>query len=568
VASERSGAGTSVEVFSRAGVRGHDNYWRAAERLEWMKYKLVTTLLVVAGLVVTTFSAVTTTVRPAKAADLINVEACADGSQQSPLPAPPCPNDDVILRWNEQLLASIRANPARTGPTVTARALGVLNTAIYDAWAAYNPIAKATQPNGNAEQPVNPDPAVDKANKSKAISFAAYKVLVDLFPSREGSFFGPQMTALGYNNSDTSPEATVGNTAAAAVLTFRHGDGSNQTTDTKGTPQLTDDTVSYPYNCTPTPTKTCYTPTRHWNEPTDPWKWQPLCVPLGTTCATATSGGPPEQAPLTPQWGDVKSFASSPAQYKVTGPPRNPDGTCCSNADVVRALNDTSNLDDRKKVTAEYWADGPGSVFPPGHTALFAQALSRKNQFTLDTDVKMFFALGNAEMDASIGAWATKYKYNFWRPITAIRYLYKDQTVTSWRGPGADPSFGPVLGKDWRPYQLPGVVTPAFPEYVSGHSTFTAAGGIILSAFTTSDIFGGTITFQPGWATIEPGVPAGPVTLTWPTFTAAADEAGMSRRYGGIHFYSGDMHGRMLGNLLGRGAYSKAQSYIQGKIGN
>jgi len=56
--------------------------------------------------------------------------------------------------------------------------------------------------------------------------------------------------------------------------------------------------------------------------------------------------------------------------------------------------------------------------------------------------------------------------------------------------------------------------------------------------------------------------------LSWPTFTAAADEAGWSRRYGGIHFYSGDMHGRMLGNLLGRGAYAKAQAYIQGKIGS
>ena len=56
--------------------------------------------------------------------------------------------------------------------------------------------------------------------------------------------------------------------------------------------------------------------------------------------------------------------------------------------------------------------------------------------------------------------------------------------------------------------------------------------------------------------------------LSWPTFTAAADQAGISRRYGGIHFWSGDYHARMLGNLLGRGAYSKAQSYIQGRIGS
>jgi hypothetical protein len=536
-----------------------------------MKYKLVTTLLAVAGLVVATFSATTTTARPARAAGLVNVKGCPDGSDQSPLPAPPCPGDDVMLRWNEQLLASIRADPAGTGPTITARALGVLNTATYDAWAAYNPTAKATQPNGNIEQPVNPDPAVDKANKSKAISFAAYKVLVDLFPSREGSFFGPQMIALGYNTSDISAEATVGNKAAAAVLTFRHGDGSNQTTDTKGTPQLTDDTVSYPYNCTPSPTKKCYTPTRHWNDPTDPWKWQPLCVPLGTTCASATTSGPPEQVPLTPQWANMKTFAASPAQYKVTGPPKNPDGTY-SNKDVVTALNDTNlGNDDTKKAKAEYWADGPLSEFPPGHMGVFAQTLCRIRGNDLDTDVKMFFALGNAELDASVGAWTTKYQYDFWRPITAIRYLYKGKDVTSWAGPGASPSTGnfiTVKGEQWMPYQAAKVVTPPFPEYVSGHSTFSAAGGYILTRFTTSDTFGGTVTIPAGSSKIEPGSPAKPVTLSWPTFTAAADEAGMSRRYGGIHFYSGDMHGRMLGNLLGRGAYSKAQSYIQGIIGS
>ena len=75
----------------------------------------------------------------------------------------------------------------------------------------------------------------------------------------------------------------------------------------------------------------------------------------------------------------------------MTGPPKNPNGTY-SNADVATALNDAGNLNDTKKVTAEYWADGPGSEFPPGHMAVFAQALSRKKVHTLDTDVKMFFA--------------------------------------------------------------------------------------------------------------------------------------------------------------------------------
>jgi hypothetical protein len=537
-----------------------------------MKYKLATTLLVVAALCVATLSAATTSARPALAA---SGTFPINGCPEDPNKPPPCANDDAVVRWNEQLLASIRANPAGTGPTITARALGVVHTATYDAWAAYDPIAKETRPDGPVQQPVSSNPAVVLANKSKAVSFAAYKTLVDLFPARE-SIFAAQMNALGYTNfaTDTSAPAMVGNQAADAVIRFRHADGSNQTLNTNGTPNdRSDDTVTYPNPCT----SNCYSPKNTWNNVAFPWRWQPLCVLTATGVSNGMPPTPPAgnncdspdyviQKPLTPQWGNITSFASSPAQYKVTGPPKNPDGTY-SNADVVTALNDTSNLDDVKKAKAEYWADGPKSEFPPGHMGVFAQFLCRKKGNDLDTDVKMFFALGNALMDASIGSWSAKYKYDFWRPVTAIRYLYKGQQVNSWRGPGVTPSFGMVDGKDWMPYQALTVVTPGFPEYVSGHSTFSAAGSVILANFTTSDNFGGSVTIPAGSSKIEPGTPATDVTLSWPTFTAAADEAGMSRRYGGIHFYSGDLHGRMLGNLLGRGAYSKAQAYIQGQIG-
>ena len=184
----------------------------------------------------------------------------------------------------------------------------------------------------------------------------------------------------------------------------------------------------------------------------------------------------------------------------------------------------------------------------------------------------MFFALGNALMDASIGAWWTKYKdkWDFWRPITAIRHVYKEQDVISWRGPNANPSFGTVKGKDWMPYQDadPGR-HPAVPRVrvraLDLHGGREHRPDQLTRAPTPS---AGPSRSPANSSKFEPGVPANPVTLTWPTFTAAADEAGMSRRYGGIHFYSGDMHGRALGNLLGRGAYSRAQAYIQGTIGS
>ena len=104
---------------------------------------------------------------------------------------------------------------------------------------------------------------------------------------------------------------------------------------------------------------------------------------------------------------------------------------------------------------------------------------------------------------------------------------------------------------------------------MSGHSTFSAAGARVISSFLGSDSFGVSVTVRAGTSRIEPrtptnpGTPAKDVTLSWPTFSAAAGEAGMSRRFGGIHFPSGDMHGRTLGGAIGGDAWNKAQSYIR-----
>ena len=373
--------------------------------------------------------------------------------------------------------------------------------------------------------------------------------------------------------SDTSAPATVGNNAAQAVIKYRHtdGDGSNQTTNPNGT-------VSYP--CTPSPTIPCSYkgPTKNWNEPTDQWKWQPLCVPLTETCKPpATNPGPNQQAPLTPQWGNIKPFASQLALLtKIPPPPKTTPDIDAALADADLSGPDSASSE-RKKVTAEYWMDGPLSEFPPGHMAVFGQYLCRKRGINLDNDVKFFFTLGNAVMDAGIASWWVKYRYDFWRPITAIRYRYNGQDVTSWVGPNAPNNingFGTVKGQDWKPYQLPNVVTPSFPEYVSGHSTFSAAGNVVLVGFTGSDNFGGSITITAkkrdnitNWSRIQPGIPVNPVTLSWPTFTALANEAGTSRRYGGIHFRSGDSQGRSLGNMVGQNVWSKAQGYFRGTIG-
>ena len=99
---------------------------------------------------------------------------------------------------------------------------------------------------------------------------------------------------------------------------------------------------------------------------------------------------------------------------------------------------------------------------------------------------------------------------------------------------------------------------------MSGHSTVSAAGRTVLGTFFGTDNFNAKVTIKAGSSKFEAGTPSKDVVLSWKTLTASADDAGMSRRYGGIHFKTGDEHGRGLGKMVGNDAWSKAQRYING----
>jgi PAP2 superfamily len=216
-------------------------------------------------------------------------------------------------------------------------------------------------------------------------------------------------------------------------------------------------------------------------------------------------------------------------------------------------------LGDREKVMASYWADGPRTETPPGHWCLLAQFVSRRDAHSLEQDVKLFFALANGLLDSSIAVWDAKRHYDSIRPISAIRFLFAGQPVRAWAGPFQGTRLIP--GNEWQSY----IGTPPFPEYVSGHSTFSAASAEILKSFTGADDFGAQVTIPQGSSAIEPGlVPRGDVTLSWRTFSEAADEAGLSRRYGGIHFEAGDLEGRVMGRRVGALVWLRARAYVEG----
>jgi hypothetical protein len=117
------------------------------------------------------------------------------------------------------------------------------------------------------------------------------------------------------------------------------------------------------------------------------------------------------------------------------------------------------------------------------------------------------------------------------------------------------------------PYQRSTFVTPAFASFVSGHSTFSRAAAVVLSAITGSEFFpGGLATFDAAahaYLIHEDG-PTTDVRLEWATYYDAADQAGLSRLYGGIHFPADDISGRIAGDRVGRDAIGKALTYVRG----
>ena len=459
--------------------------------------------------------------------------ACALTLSAAPALAGNFDDATTVVRWNEALLQAVR--DARMPPPQVARALAVVHTSMFDAWAAYDAVAVGTRLGPRFRRPRWER---TPSNKIEAVSFAAHRALIDLFPSRRADLFDPLLVELGYipgkKTWGSSDPATVGLSAADAVIAFRHHDGSNQLGDLTpaGTPY-----ADY----------TGYVPANDPVTLTDPSRWQPVLLPDGSS-----------QRFLTPHWRHVTPFAlTSASQFRPPAPARY--GSAAYVAQSLPVIFMSATLSDRTKAIATYWADGPSTETPPGHWMQFAQAVSTRDRHSLDDDVKMFFALANALLDASIAAWDAKVAYDSVRPTSAIRFLFAGQLIPSWGGPTRGTQL--IDGSQWQSY----IPTPAFAEYVSGHSTFSAAAATILKYATGSDAMRMRATVAAGSSPIEPGVaPSEDVTLAWKTFSEAADQAGLSRQLGGIHFRDGDIEGRHLGRRLGEQAWKKAAKYFLG----
>jgi len=458
----------------------------------------------------------------------------------------------AVVAWNQVGLQAVRTT--KPGPPMVARSLAILHRAMYDAWAAYDPVAIGTRLGSSLRRPQSEHLA---SNKTKAMSFAAYAVLLDQFPSQKAAF-DAQMAALGFNaadaSSDTARAEGIGTVAANALIQFCHADGSNQLGNLTASGVAYADYTGYqPKN----PPAVVSQPTPLASIPA-PSNWQPLTF-------TDASGAVVTPGFIAACWPLVIPFALTSASQFRAGPPAVVDSAEYA-AQAQHLIDVQVGLTERQKVIAEYWADGPHSELPPGHWSLFAQFVSARDRHDDDADVKMFFALTNAVSDAGIAAWDAKRAYDSVRPITAIRYLMNGKTIMGYGAAGPAGGLMPIAGESWTPFQPASFPTPPFPEHVSGHSTFSSAGAEVLRLFTGSDAFGASYTKIARSLAIDPALPTQDLVLQWASFSEAAAEAGMSRIYGGIHFDNANNAGLAMGQQVGAQAFAKAKQYWDGTL--
>jgi len=499
----------------------------------------------------------------------------------------------IVTQWNELMLAGIRDGSAR--PTVTTRQMFIVSSAMYDAWSAYSLEASSLYLDNSLKQP---EAEHTQENINSAVSQAAYHTLTALFNDYEGKTgnYFKNLTDLGYEiSTDTlaSTPESIGYLAAKAVLEARAFDGSNEGNDYS---QVVSSKFTSLYSPINSPNKNDINGIL--GENFNPNRWTPVRVPNGRE--TDENGNAIEidenpdsftdQEFLTPHWGAVTPFSlESPDMFRPIAPPqygssdnytdslgRTMTNNDAWNLQVDQVIEFSANLTDTQKVIAEFWADGPRTEAPPGHWNQLAHGVSLRDNHTVEQDVKMYFALNGALLDAGIATWEAKRAYDFIRPVTAIRWKYQNNKINSWGGPNQGTQE--ISGANWRPYQNVTFVTPPFPEFVSGHSTFSRAAAEVLTAFTGSSKFYDGVTktsqdvnsdgvedffgehIQKKNSNAFESSPENDVILRWNTFYDAANEAGLSRLYGGIHILDGDLRGRELGEKIGKLSFSKASN--------
>jgi hypothetical protein len=404
------------------------------------------------------------------------------------------PPAQVIDRWYRLILELVRHTPTYS-PPVASRAFAYLGVIGYEALASGDParISLAGQLTGLTPPPArSPGLPYDDA-------VALQAALADATASLFGNTGPTGQRAIGAMTRKLSAQAAEGVSPDVTDRSAAHGRAIAAHVlgwaATDGGAVI--ENLGFPYSYTPK---------------TDPGAWVP------------TSRVALQQAPLLPSWGRNRAFAMPAGDACPLPPPPaySEDPASAFYAEALEVYEVSRTLTDEQRLIARFWSDDPMlSPTPPGHWLTIALDLLDRQDAPAADRADLLMRLGVTVADAFIACWASKYDYDLLRPVTYIR-----RTM--------DPKWEPLL------------ITPPFPEYPSGHSTQSGAAAAVLTA-----TFGEDFSFEDH-THVDDGLPV----RTYPSFHAAAEEAALSRLYGGIHFRSAIARGLDQGRCVGAYAVS------------
>lgn len=404
------------------------------------------------------------------------------------------------------------------------------------------------------------------ANKNVAILYASYHVMNSLFPAQK-SAWQSMLSGVGLDPNNTSTDLStpigIGNVAGANVVAFREHDGMNQLGDENGRKyhrHAYEDYLGYE------PVNTAY-------DLFNPSRWQP-------NFATNESGIFKIQQFVTPQWSVTAPYAVKSYDNFVAPPPTasilpgcdkhahgldgDDDAHRCGKksgkayqaykAQADQVLATQANLTDLQKVTAEFFNDKIRSL---GFSDVF---IWQSRGLSLSQFVQYDFLENIAAFDGGIAVWREKLHYDAVRPFSAIHWIYGDNPVSAWGGPGKG-TVNDMPGREWTSY----LSTADHAEYPSGSACFCAAHAQAARRFLGSESFGWNIPVPAGSSVIEPGTtPAADVVMSFPTWTDFETICGQSRNWGGVHFQAAIQAGHDLCKPIGDIAYDFVENHING----
>ncbi len=465
--------------------------------------------------------------------------SCNNSSENGSLTGLQAPKgeDNIAYFWGKVALEATARDTERflPRPTITSRYLGLIFTAVFDAWSVYDEKARPVYLSEVEKRPGS------LRDKEISISYAAYYAMKEYYYS-DSLYFKERMTHLGLDpeakDVDEDSPIGVGYLAAMSVIKNRKGDGANQYgEESEGNPPYFD--------------YTGYQPVNSVEDNSDINRWQPKYF-------ISLEGERYAPGCLTPYWQEVEPITLESAdQFRSPPPPLY--GSEQLQKEVEEVVQMQAELTAEQKALVEFMRDGPKSVQQAGHWLVFAQELSKKDQHDLDEDVKMYFLNQITAMDAFIASWDAKMFYDYARPYALVHEYFKGQDIEGWAG--FNEGWTKMKGEQWRPYSPDSFLCPPFPSYVSGHSTVSGACAEALRLYKGSDSFEVRVPFTAGSYT-EPESEWKEVELYFPTLTETANMAGISRVLGGYHIQADNLEGLALGRKVARHAFEFYKDHV------